>query len=75
VSTLNILAKKAEEGPLPYCKTGAKLEGSNQPGPLVSVVKMEFVSMMLMFVAERCDRRTCTVRDPPYLSNFYSFFE
>jgi hypothetical protein len=32
----NILARKSEEGPLPYCKTRAKLEGNSRPGPLVS---------------------------------------
>jgi hypothetical protein len=36
VSTPNILARKSEEGPLPYCETRAKLKGNNQPGPLVS---------------------------------------
>jgi hypothetical protein len=35
VSTINILARKSREGPLPYCKTGAKSEGYNQLGPLV----------------------------------------
>jgi hypothetical protein len=36
VSTPNILARKSEGGLLPYCKIGAKSEGNNQPGPLVS---------------------------------------
>jgi hypothetical protein len=36
VSTPNILARKSEGGLLPYCKIGAKLEGYNRPGPLVS---------------------------------------
>jgi hypothetical protein len=26
VSTLNILLKKSEDSPLPYCKTGAELD-------------------------------------------------
>jgi hypothetical protein len=37
VVTPNILARKSGEGPLPYCKIRAKLEGYNQPGPFVSV--------------------------------------
>jgi hypothetical protein len=37
VLTPNILARKSEEGPLPYCKIGAKSEGNNQPGHLVSM--------------------------------------
>jgi hypothetical protein len=36
VSTPNILAKESEEGPLPYCKTGAESEGNNRLGPFVS---------------------------------------
>jgi hypothetical protein len=28
VSTPNILARKSEEGPLPYCRTGAESEGN-----------------------------------------------
>jgi hypothetical protein len=36
VSTPNILARKSEEGPPPYCKTAAESEGYNQPGPLES---------------------------------------
>jgi hypothetical protein len=36
VSTPNILATKSEGGLLPYCKIGAKSEGNNRPGPLVS---------------------------------------
>jgi hypothetical protein len=31
VLTPNILARKAEEGPLSYCKIGAELEGNNWP--------------------------------------------
>jgi hypothetical protein len=38
VSTPNILARKSERGLLPYCKIGAKSEGNNRPGPLVSVI-------------------------------------
>jgi hypothetical protein len=37
VSTPNILARKSEGGLLPYCKIGAKSEGYNRPGPLVSL--------------------------------------
>jgi hypothetical protein len=33
---LIILGRKSDDGPLPHCKTGAELEGNNQPGPLVS---------------------------------------
>jgi hypothetical protein len=36
VSTPNILARKSEGGLLPYCKIGAKSEGYNRLGPLVS---------------------------------------
>jgi hypothetical protein len=36
VLTSNILARKSGEGPLPYCKFGAKLKGYNRMGPLVS---------------------------------------
>jgi hypothetical protein len=35
--TPNILARKPEEDPLPYCKTEAESEGSNGVGPLASV--------------------------------------
>jgi hypothetical protein len=35
VSTPNILARKPEESPLPFCKIGAESEGNNWPGPLV----------------------------------------
>jgi hypothetical protein len=35
-STPNILAKKLEEGPLPYYETGAESEGNSRLGPLVS---------------------------------------
>jgi hypothetical protein len=35
-STPSILAMKSEEGPLPYCRTGAKSESFNRPGSLVS---------------------------------------
>jgi hypothetical protein len=31
----NILARKSEEGPLPYCRTGAESEGNNRPDSLV----------------------------------------
>jgi hypothetical protein len=41
VSTPNILAKRSEEGPVPYCKTGAESDGNNQLGPLVSVPLLE----------------------------------
>jgi hypothetical protein len=37
VLTPNILARKLEEGPLPYCKTGAESEGFNWLGPFASV--------------------------------------
>jgi hypothetical protein len=36
LSTPNILARKSKEVPLSYCRTGAKSEGNNQPGLLVS---------------------------------------
>jgi hypothetical protein len=36
VSTPNILDRKSEDDPLPYCKTRAEAEGFNQSGPLVS---------------------------------------
>jgi hypothetical protein len=36
MSTPNILAKKSEEVPVPYCKTEAESEDNNRPGPLVS---------------------------------------
>jgi hypothetical protein len=35
MSTANILARKSEKSPVPYCKTGAESEGNNQPDPLV----------------------------------------
>jgi hypothetical protein len=35
VSTPNTFARKSEDVLLPCCKTGAKSEGCNQPGPLV----------------------------------------
>jgi hypothetical protein len=35
VSTPNILTRKSEEGPLPYCRTGVESEGNNRPGPLL----------------------------------------
>jgi hypothetical protein len=31
MSTPNILARKSEEGPLPYCKTGAESDGNGSP--------------------------------------------
>jgi hypothetical protein len=34
----NILAKKSEEGPLQYCKTGAESEGNNRLCPLVRCI-------------------------------------
>lgn len=37
-------------------KTGAISEGNSQPGPLMCVLNMEFMSIILMFVAERVDR-------------------
>jgi hypothetical protein len=47
VSTPNILARKSEKGQkglLPYCKPGAVLEGNNQLGPLVNVIKSSWVT-------------------------------
>lgn len=35
VSISDILTIKSEEGPQPYCKSGAKLEGNSWPGFLV----------------------------------------
>jgi hypothetical protein len=35
MSTHSILARKSEEGPPPYCRTGAESEGFSQPGSLV----------------------------------------
>jgi hypothetical protein len=34
----DILSIDAEEGPLPYYKTGAELDGSNRPHPLVKAL-------------------------------------
>lgn len=35
LSTPNIMARKLEEDPLPFCKTEAKSEGFNEPSPIV----------------------------------------
>jgi hypothetical protein len=51
VSTPNILARKSEGGLLPYCKIGAKSEGNNRPGPLVSAL---FLWNQLTALSEGC---------------------
>jgi hypothetical protein len=47
VSTPNILARKSEEGPLPYYKTRAKLEGNNQLGPLLEQSGVHYLSILV----------------------------
>jgi hypothetical protein len=50
VSTPNILTRKSEEGPLPYCKTEAELKGNNWPDSLVIEIGCNGMDLI-----ERCN--------------------
>jgi hypothetical protein len=75
VSTPNILAKKSEEGPLPYCKTEAKLDGYNQPYQLVR--KFQVLDFYCIFCRRKIEefwgRKAYSIKGHFEKSGFESF--
>jgi hypothetical protein len=54
VSKPNILATKAEEGPLPFCNIGTESEGNNRPGSLVRL-KLRCIHRLFRSTRENYD--------------------
>jgi hypothetical protein len=53
VSTPNIVDRRSEEGPLPYCKIGAKSEGYNRPGHIISIEISESFEVLTVAIKDK----------------------